>query len=44
MRLLFDGCFYRAGFPPPRTQVPVYDGYGGLVAVLDMGWEDLNWP
>jgi hypothetical protein len=32
----------RAGFPPPRTQVPVYDGYGGLVAVLDMGWEDLK--
>ena len=32
----------RAGFPPPRTQVPVYDGYGALVAVLDMGWEDLK--
>jgi hypothetical protein len=32
----------RAGFPPPRTQLPVYDGYGGLAAVLDMGWEDLK--
>ncbi|HWT48433.1 MAG TPA: hypothetical protein VN255_07605 [Mycobacterium sp.] len=32
----------RAGFPPPQTQVPVYDGYGALVAVLDMGWEDLK--
>jgi hypothetical protein len=32
----------RAGFPPPQTQIPVYDGYGALVAVLDMGWEDLK--
>jgi hypothetical protein len=32
----------RSGFPPPRTQIPVYDGYGALVAVLDMGWEDLK--
>ncbi len=32
----------RAGFPPPQTQIPVYDEYGGLVAVLDMGWEDLK--
>jgi hypothetical protein len=32
----------RAGFPVPRTQVPVYDGYGGLAAVLDMGWEDVK--
>jgi hypothetical protein len=31
-----------AGFPPPQTQIPVYDGYGALVAVLDMGWEDLK--
>lgn len=27
----------RAGFPPPRTQIPVYDEYGVLVAVVDMG-------
>ena len=30
----------RAGFPRPQTQIPVYDEYGMLVAVLDMGWED----
>lgn len=30
------------GFPRPRTQIPVYDDYGKLVAVLDMGWEDLK--
>lgn len=32
----------RAGFPPPTTQIPVYDTYGVLVAVLDMGWEDVK--
>jgi hypothetical protein len=32
----------RAGFPPPRTQIPVYDEYGQLVAVLDMGWEHIK--
>jgi hypothetical protein len=32
----------RAGFPRPQTQIPVCDGYGALVAVLDMGWEDLK--
>ena len=32
----------RAGFPPPQTQVPVYDEYGQLVAVLDMGWEQIK--
>jgi hypothetical protein len=32
----------RAGFPRPTTQIPVYDQYGQLVAVLDMGWEDLK--
>lgn len=32
----------RAGFPPPQTQIPVYDEYGQLVAVLDMGWEHLK--
>jgi hypothetical protein len=32
----------RAGFPRPQTQIPVYDEYGQLVAVLDMGWEQLR--
>lgn len=32
----------RAGFPPPQTQIPVYDEYGQLVAVLDMGWEEIK--
>ena len=32
----------RAGFPRPRTQIPVHDRYGQLVAVLDMGWEDVK--
>ncbi len=32
----------RAGFPAPTTQIPVYDGFGTLVAVLDMGWEDIK--
>jgi hypothetical protein len=32
----------RAGFPTPKTQIPVYDEYGQLVAVLDMGWEQIK--
>ncbi len=32
----------RNGFPRPKTQIPVYDEYGVLVAVLDMGWEDIK--
>lgn len=32
----------RAGFPPPQTQIPVYDEWGQLVAVVDMGWEDIK--
>lgn len=32
----------RAGYPRPTTQIPVYDEYGVLVAVLDMGWEDIK--
>lgn len=32
----------RAGFPPPQTQIPVYDEYGQLVAVFDMGWEHIK--
>jgi very-short-patch-repair endonuclease len=31
-----------AGYPRPRTQIPVYGEYGELVAVLDMGWEDVK--
>lgn len=32
----------RHGFPPPSTQIPVYNEYGVLVAVIDMGWEALK--
>ncbi|OBG33791.1 hypothetical protein [Mycolicibacter heraklionensis] len=32
----------RAGFPQPQTQIPVYDEYGQLAAVADMGWEDIK--
>jgi hypothetical protein len=32
----------RAGFPPPETQIPVFDEWGQLVAELDMGWRDLS--
>lgn len=28
------------GFPRPQTQIPVYDEFGVLVAVFDLGWED----
>lgn len=38
LRLLF----IRAGFPTPTTQIPVRDEYGVLIAVLDMGWEDVK--
>lgn len=31
-----------AGYPRPRTQIPVYGGYGELIACLDMGWEELK--
>jgi hypothetical protein len=37
LRLLY----IRAGFPPPETQIPVYDEYGQLVAVLDLGWRNI---
>jgi very-short-patch-repair endonuclease len=30
----------RAGFPAPQTQVPVCDGYGRVIARLDMGWRE----
>lgn len=32
----------RAGFPRPRTQIPVHNEYGVLIAVIDMGWEHLK--
>ena len=32
----------RHGFPRPQTQIPVYDEFGVLVAVFDLGWEDLR--
>ena len=32
----------RAGFPPPQTQIPIYDEYGQLIAVVDMGWEHIK--
>ncbi|OBF51151.1 hypothetical protein [Mycolicibacterium monacense] len=32
----------RNGFPPPQTQIPVYDEHGALVAVVDMGWDDIK--
>lgn len=31
-----------AGYPRPRTQIPVYGEYGELIAVLDMGWESIK--
>jgi len=31
-----------AGYPRPQTQIPVYDEYGALTAVIDMGWEDIK--
>ncbi len=32
----------RHGFPRPTTQIPVYDGYGVLVGIFDLGWEDMK--
>jgi hypothetical protein len=32
----------RADFPRPQTQIPVHDEYGVLVAVIDLGWEDIK--
>lgn len=31
-----------AGYPPPQTQIPVYGEYGELVAIVDMGWEEVK--
>jgi hypothetical protein len=36
LRLLFID----AGFPKPTTQIPVVEGRGRLVRMLDMGWEE----
>jgi hypothetical protein len=30
----------QAGFPPPQTQIRVYGSYGGVIACIDMGWEE----
>lgn len=32
----------RNGFPRPETQIPVYDEFGVLVAVFDLGWEEMK--
>ena len=32
----------RHDFPPPKTQIPVRNEYGELIAVLDMGWEEIK--
>lgn len=32
----------RAGFPRPRTQIPVRNEWGWADAYLDMGWEDIK--
>ncbi|WP_193045168.1 hypothetical protein [Mycolicibacterium baixiangningiae] len=32
----------RAGFPRPETQVPVFNEYGVLIGVVDLGWRDLR--
>jgi hypothetical protein len=31
----------RAGFPPPRTQIPIYDDFGEARYFLDMGWDEV---
>lgn len=31
-----------AGYPPPQTQIPIYGEYGELVAVVDMGWDEMK--
>ena len=31
-----------AGYPRPQTQIPVYGEHGELVALLDLGWEDVK--
>ena len=31
----------RAGYPSPQTQIPVYDQWCRLTAVVDLGWEEI---
>ncbi|MGE2736289.1 hypothetical protein [Mycolicibacterium vaccae] len=30
----------RAGYPAPRTQVPVHNEYGALIGTVDLGWRE----
>jgi hypothetical protein len=32
----------RAGYPPPETQMSIYNEYGGFIGDVDMGWRDLK--
>ena len=32
----------RAGYPRPQTQLPVYNEYGVLIGIVDLGWRDLK--
>jgi hypothetical protein len=32
----------RAGYPPPETQISVYNEYGVLIGEVDMGWRGLK--
>jgi very-short-patch-repair endonuclease len=32
----------RAGFPRPETQVPVYNEFGVLIGVVDLGWREMR--
>ncbi|HET6736975.1 hypothetical protein [Mycobacterium sp.] len=32
----------RAGYPPPETQVPVYNEYGVLIGEVDLGWREVK--
>jgi very-short-patch-repair endonuclease len=32
----------QAGLPRPQTQIPIRNEFGGAIAYLDMGWEDVK--
>ncbi len=32
----------QTGLPRPQTQIPVSDGFGDVIAYLDMGWEEVK--